>query len=395
MSGEVYLGNGLPGLPEDLLLARDRGDVLFIVGAGASYPAPSSLPDFGGLVADIYRKVDPTVAAAIEIVSTVKDTTWENVPGILSDAQRTELKFFCQREYDVVLGMLERRLDGDPSEESTMRRAAREVLARTTAPNPIHNALVHLGQRFGQTLLATTNFDRLLSEAAKSERVTATSFALGEIPNPSRRTDFGGILHIHGKLRWKSEKGSALILTDQDLGDFYLRRHQITSFLYDAARIFHLVLVGYSANDSPVRYLLNAIAGDERHFNDLKPRYAFVGCEPADARTPTEWRARGITPIPYDRANGHKALGDLLVRWADIVPGKRSRASVNAYLKELSLLDPESPDGSAGQSFLKYYVRRSTPSEQTDLAKLLSQNGCSPRWLALLNETIRETGKAR
>lgn len=153
--------------------------------------------------------------------------------------------------YDVVLGMLERRLDGDPSEESTMRRAAREVLARTRSPNPIHNALIHLGQRFGQTLLATTNFDRLLSEAAKSERVTATSFALGEIPNPSRRTDFGGVLHIHGKLRWKSEKGSALILTDQDFGDFYLRRHQITSFLYDAARIFHLVLVGYSANDSP------------------------------------------------------------------------------------------------------------------------------------------------
>ncbi|WP_425964854.1 SIR2 family protein [Rhizobium nepotum] len=225
--------------------------------------------------------------------------------------------------------------------------------------------------------------------------MTATSFALGEIPNPSRRTEFGGILHIHGKLRWKSEKGSALILTDQDFGDFYLRRHQITSFLYDAARIFHLVLIGYSANDSPVRYLLNAIAGDERHFNDLKPRYAFVGCEPSDARTPTEWRARGITPIPYDRANRHKALGDLLVRWADIVPGKRSQASVNAYLRELSLLDPESPDGTAGQSFLKYYVRRSTPSEQTDLAKLLSQNGCSPRWLALLNGTIRETGKAR
>ncbi|MBO9166797.1 SIR2 family protein [Rhizobium sp. L245/93] len=395
MPNDVYLGAELPALPEDLLLARDRGDVLFIVGAGASYPAPSSLPDFGGLVADIYRKVDPAMAAAMDAVSTIRDATWENVPDLLSNAQRTELKFFCQREYDVVLGMLERRLDGDPSEESTMRRAARGVLARTTEPNPIHSALVQLGQRFGRTLLVTTNFDRLLSEAAKRARAVAASFALGEIPNPSRRTEFGGILHIHGKLSWKSEKGSALILTDQDFGDFYLRRHQITSFLYDAARIFHLVLVGYSANDSPVRYLLNAIAGDERHFNDLKPRYAFVGCDPSDERTPTEWRARGITPIPYDRAAGHKALRDLLVRWADILPGKRNQASVNSYLKNLSLVDPESPDGTAGQSFLRYYVRRSTPSEQTHLAKLLSQNGCSPRWLALLNETIREPGKAR
>lgn len=90
MSGEVYLGKGLPGLPEYLLLARDRGDVLFIVGAGASYPAPSSRPDFGGSVADIYRKVDPTVAAAIDTIWTTKKATWENVPGTLSDAQRTE-----------------------------------------------------------------------------------------------------------------------------------------------------------------------------------------------------------------------------------------------------------------------------------------------------------------
>lgn len=395
MSNEVYLGAGLPPLPENLLLARDRGDVLFIVGAGASYPAPSSLPDFGGLVTDIYRKVDPTVAAAMDAVSAPKGPTWEDAPHLLSDAQRTELKFFCQREYDVVLGMLERRIDGDPSEESTMRRAAREVLARTTAPNPIHGALIHLGERFGQTLLATTNFDRLLSEAAKKERASVGSFALGEIPNPSRRTDFGGILHVHGKLPWKREKGSALILTDQDFGDSYLRRHSITSFLYDAARIFHLVLVGYSANDSPVRYLLNAIAGDERHFNDLKPRYAFIGCSPSDERTPTEWRARGITPIPYDRADSHKALGNLLVRWAEILPGKRNQASLNSYLKKLCLLDPESRDGDAAKSFLRYYVRRSTPSEQTELARLFSEKGCSPRWLGFVNQIIRETGKER
>ncbi|SCX28561.1 hypothetical protein DSM25558_4505 [Agrobacterium sp. DSM 25558] len=395
MSNEVYLEVGLPPLPEDLLLARDHGDVLFIVGAGASYPAPSSLPDFGGLVADIYRKVDPAVAAAMDAVSVRGGPSWSDAPHLLSDAQRTELKFFCQREYDVVLGMLERRIDGDPNDESTMRRAAREVLARTTQPNPIHSALVHLGQRYGQTLLVTTNFDRLLSEAAKQERAVAESFALGEIPNPSRRTDFGGILHVHGKLSWKREKGSALILTDQDFGDSYLRRHLITSFLYDAARIFHLVLVGYSANDSPVRYLLNAIAGDERHFNDLKPRYAFIGCEPSDERTPTEWRARGITPIPYDSAHNHKALGDLLVRWANILPTKRNQASLNSYLKTLGLLDPESPAGDAAKSFLKYYVRRSTQSEQTDLSKLLSQKGCSPRWLSFLNQIIRETGKER
>ncbi|RVG14950.1 SIR2 family protein [Sinorhizobium meliloti] len=395
MSNEVHLGAGLPSLPEELLLARDRGEVLFIVGAGASYPAPSKLPDFGGLVSDIYDIVDPAMSDAIKAVREKDGPTWDKAPQLLSHQQRTELKFLCQREYDVVLGMLERRIDGDPSKQSTMRRAALNILAGAIEPNPIHNALVHLGQRFGQTLLATTNFDRLLTEAAKSLRCSHDSYALGEIPNPSRGIEFSGILHIHGKLPWKREKGSALILTDQDFGDAYLRRHSITSFLYDAARIFHLVLVGYSASDSPVRYLLNAIAADERHFDDMKPRYAFVGCEPSDERTAIEWQTRGITPITYNRADDHKALADLLVKWADLIPNKRNQSSMKARLKDLALLDPESTEGSAAQSFLRYYVRRSTPSEQTELARIFSRKGCSPRWLAFLNQIIRDSAKVR
>ncbi|MFQ6241842.1 SIR2 family protein [Sinorhizobium meliloti] len=395
MSNEVYLGAGLPSLPEDLLLARDRGEVLFIVGAGASYPEPSKLPDFGGLVADIYDIVDPSMSAAIKAVTAKGGPTWDKAPQLLSHQQRTELKFLCQREFDVVLGMLERRIDGDPSKQSTMRRAALDVLARTIEPNPIHNALIHLGQRYGETLLVTTNFDRLLTEAAKRLRRSNESYALGEIPNPSRNRDFNGILHIHGKLPWKGERGSALILTDQDFGDAYLRRHAITSFLYDAARIFHLVLVGYSASDSPVRYLLNAIAADERHFVDLKPRYAFVGCERGDDRTAVEWQTRGITPIIYDRANNHQALGDLLIRWADLIPDKRNQTSMKKHLRELAAVDPESSDGSSAQSFLRYYVRRSTPSEQTELMKILSSKGCSPRWLAFLNQVLRDSAKVR
>jgi len=395
MASEVHLSQGLPTLPQDLMLARDRGEVLFVVGAGASYPAPSNLPDFAGLVTDIYRSVDPAMSLALDAAMTDGGPNWDDAAHLLSHQQRTELKFFCQKEYDVVLGMLERRIDGDASRQSTVRRAAFETLAGTVQTNPIHDALVHLGQRFGQTLLATTNFDRLLTEAAKSRGYSSDTYALGEIPNPSRSLDFNGILHIHGKLPWRRDKASALVLTDQDFGDFYLRRHAITAFLYDAARIFHLVLVGYSANDSPVRYLLNAIAGDERHFVDLKTRYAFVGCDPSDQRTSVEWQSRGIVPITYDRANGHRALSDLLVRWAEIIPGKRNERSLLAYLKNLAKLDPASTDGTAAMSFLEYYIQRSNPTEQTDLARIFAARGSSPRWLGILNQIIRESTKAR
>ncbi|RUZ74676.1 hypothetical protein EN943_23115 [Mesorhizobium sp. M7A.F.Ca.US.006.01.1.1] len=395
MNDTIVIGAGLPPLPEELMLARDRGEVLFVVGAGASYPAPSSLPDFGGLVADIYAEIDASMSGALAAVRTPGGSRWDNVPDLLTHEQRTELKFFSQNEYDVTLGMLERRIDGDPSKLSTMRRAAQIVLNRTTAPNTLHTALVRLGQRFGQTLLVTTNFDRLLGLAAKEAGYSDTSYALGQIPNPSRSTEFAGILHIHGMLPLKREKGSALILTDQDFGDAYLRRHAVTSFLYDAARIFHLVLVGYSANDSPVRYLLNAIAADERHFVDLKPRYAFIGCDPSDGRTPIEWQSRGITPITYDRANNHKALEDVLTRWSEIIPNKKNGNRLKVHLANIAALDPDSVDGKDAQSFLHYYVRRSNPSEQTDLAGILSQKGSSPKWLAFLNQIIRNTAKGR
>jgi hypothetical protein len=50
----ISLGNGLAAIPERLLLAHARGEVLFICGAGISRPA--GLPDFRELVLDVWRR---------------------------------------------------------------------------------------------------------------------------------------------------------------------------------------------------------------------------------------------------------------------------------------------------------------------------------------------------
>ncbi len=74
-----------------------------------------------------------------------------------------------------------------------------------------------------------------------------------------------------------SSRTSDLVVSDQDFGEFYLRRRVVPDFIYDAARLFNLVLVGYSANDPPMRYLLNAVAADGTRFGDLKERFTFIG----------------------------------------------------------------------------------------------------------------------
>jgi hypothetical protein len=108
-----------------------------------------------------------------------------------------------------------------------------------------------------------------------------------------------------------------------------------------------------------------------------------------------EWQSRGITPIVYDKVDEHKALSDILVRWADIIPDRRNEKATKSYLKKLAALDPDSTEGLAAQSFLRYYARRSTPSEQADLARILSGANRSPRWLTFLNRVIRDSGRGR
>ncbi|MBU1304438.1 MAG: SIR2 family protein [Alphaproteobacteria bacterium] len=308
----------------------------------------------------------------------------------MDDQQRTELKFFSQQEYDVVLGMLERRMDGVPGSGSTMRVAARKVISRTASPNAIHSSLVRLSQRFGRTLLATTNFDRLLSVSAKALKLGADAYSLGNIPSPSRSAEFSGIMHIHGMIGIGRLPSSTLILTDQDFGDFYLRRHIITSFLYDAARIFRIVLVGYSANDSPVRYLLNAIAGDERHFDDLKTRYSFVGHRPTDSRTPVEWSSRGISPVSYDTTSGHGILSDVLSRWAELIPEKQNEKIISAAIEDIAAQDPDVPSAGDALGLFKYFVRRSTSVELVGMARQLNTLRASGKWINVLSAVSRE-----
>ena len=104
MSDVVTLGPGLPSLPVDLMVARDQGRVLFVVGAGASYPAPSNLPGFRGLVQNIFAILDPTMSEPMAEVSKPGGPSWSEAKAPLNDFQRTELKFFAAGEYDVALG---------------------------------------------------------------------------------------------------------------------------------------------------------------------------------------------------------------------------------------------------------------------------------------------------
>ena len=77
-----FIANG-PEIPNVLLQAHEEGRVVFFCGAGISYPA--GLPDFKGLVEQIYRRIGTA----------------------LTESERYA---FDRKQYDATLNLLELRL---------------------------------------------------------------------------------------------------------------------------------------------------------------------------------------------------------------------------------------------------------------------------------------------
>lgn len=370
-------------MPERLLLAHARGQVLFIAGAGVSMPA--GLPSFRKLVIDVYGKLDTAV-------HTVITTSNDDEPGdvaTLTNQQIAEVRRFKRRDYDVVLGMLERRMDDVPSGTSRVRATISEVLRSTRGgPAPIHRALMRLSDRGGAAAIVTTNFDSLL-QAGTPGKAKPQTYALGGIPRPGRGRDFAGVLHIHGALDSNVRRAADFVVTDQDFGEFYMRRRIVPDFIYDAARLFHLVLVGYSADDPPMRYLLNAIAADGVRFEDLKERFTFIGSEKPDPVLVEDWKGRGITPIAYQNDDNHQALLSLLERWADFSAINGSPRKIDAAIKRI-VKTPRSSASEPDRDLFDHLFRRSNMVERTRLSDLASRSGADLGWLDAIASVISE-----
>jgi len=389
----ISLGSGLAAIPERLLLAHARGEVLFIAGAGISQPA--GLPDFRGLVLKVYEHIDTAVHAALSSIRLTASNQWSADRSRLTDQQSAEVERFIKGDYDVVLGMLERRMDGQSHGKSSVRKAVvSELRARGVKPAPIHQALMRLADRGGAVTIVTTNFDLLLEDAVKMSRRAVQTYALGGIPRPGRRDDFTGVLHIHGALDRNPARTSDLILTDQDFGEFYLRRRVVPDFIYDAARLFNLVLVGYSANDPPMRYLFNAVAADGMRFGDLEERFAFVGASEPDPVGLEDWKGRGITPIPYDTANDHLALRDALERWAALSASNRKRSLVDAEVKRI-VRKNRGAAGDPDRDLFDHLIRRSDSKERVRLSALASKQKADLGWLDAITEIASEDNRER
>lgn len=297
-----------PNIPSALIASQEKGEVLFVCGAGVSRGA--GLPLFDGLVRAIYHELGES---------------WEDYAA---ERAVMEKDGALNGQYDRVLRALERRLiGGSVRGAQAIRGRIREAIRRSLQPNPGSNLTGHLSllrlsrDEEHRIRLLTTNFDTLFEQAWRGDTgQNIPSYACQAMPSP-RAANFDGVLHLHGVLRDPGvgvANDSDLVLTSAEFGDAYLRTGWASRYVYDLARSHVLVLVGYRADDPPMRYLLEALEADRERYPDLKQVYAIAGAAIV-ARSTEEalWRAKGVEPVifAYDGPYGYSPLYDTLREW--------------------------------------------------------------------------------
>ena len=182
-----------PDFPTGLVDRLLDGKVLFLCGAGVSTP---QLPSFGGLVTRVFQELGVSL---------------EDGEREARDAHR----------YEEVLGALARRL----SNRSAMHETVRRLLAVADPRLEKHKTILRLSRNLdNRVAIVTTNFDtffeRALEEVAGAGIAAGESFAGQALPLPGA-DDFGGIIHIHGRLDdpVANITGTPPVLTSAEYGE--------------------------------------------------------------------------------------------------------------------------------------------------------------------------------
>lgn len=292
-----FIADG-PSIPDDLITAHDEGRVILFCGSGISR-ARANLPDFMGLAASVLDSIGSAPESRARKVKVAAEQA-PKIDGL--GALIAADTIFSQLEDEFPLDLIQKHVARALHKPSADLAAHRILLDLARGPD-------------GLIRLVTTNFDRMF-EVCEPEIATHVA---PDLPDPARADLFQGIIHLHGMVtadyegaecRRGSERG--FVLSAADFGAAYLVHGWAAQFIQKLIAEYHILFVGYSADDPPVRYLLEALGGNPAGDRRL---YAFQEGDDDHARA--LWRRRGVEAVCYDPTDGHRVLWDTLAAWAE------------------------------------------------------------------------------
>jgi hypothetical protein len=279
-----FIASG-PDIPDKLLWERDAGQVVFVCGAGVSR-AKANMPDFPTLASQVLDQLlVPEDGKARKILELALKT--ENDGLVPIDKVFGEL----ERSYSIVdiEGAVSKALTAPPTADTECHEIIRDL---ATTP-------------YGAIRLVTTNFDDLFS------RVTdQPEWICPILPSFEHETTFSGLAYLHGKAgdQVNSTSGS-FVLSTRSFGRAYMAEGWANDFIKKLLEHHTVVFVGYSADDPPMQYLLEALAQADAPQPNV---YAFQQGKKLVADE--KWRHRGVTPIAFDH---YEDLWTTLELWRD------------------------------------------------------------------------------
>lgn len=287
-----FLADG-PSIPDDLLIARDAGDVIFFCGAGVSRHR-AGLPDFlklGGDVIDLLGASQKSLAR--KLFERVREIgPMDGVGGLVAT--------------DRIFSLLEREFE----QADVQKAVARAIRPAEGADLSAHQTLIDLSRgRDGTLRLVTTNFDLLFEQCVDGIACSGPPM----LPNP-RSASFEGIVHLHGRVNadYTGPGDEEFIVSSADFGRAYLSDGWATQFMQSLLARFQIVFIGYTADDPPVQYLLEAL---NLHAGNRSRLFAFQpGSNLDDAAL---WEHRGVRALPFDNSQGFDRLWNSLAAWAE------------------------------------------------------------------------------
>jgi hypothetical protein len=230
----------------------------------------------------------------------------------------------------------------------------------------------------GVPQIVTTNFDRLFEAGPEGKPLVL------HVPPAFPDLNFGsaieGVTYLHGRLVDGASESHPYVLSSADFGRAYLSEGWATNFIRHLLERYTVVLVGYQAEDPPIKYLLQGLNHDGKY--DRSKLYAFDRGLPEEIEA--KWRDRGVTAIAY---SDHPALWKSMEAWADRADDpRRWRSSLIAKCQQ----DPkEIAPHERGQIA---HVLRTVQG-----ARLFSEADPAPHpeWVCVLDANVRSAKQSR
>ena len=238
----MYLNN--IDFPNQILDAVQDNKLVIFAGAGASVDKPTSLPNFADLAKEIAE-----------------------------DTGKTLKKEPCE----VFLGALK------AGGIDVNGIAARILSDSCLKHNALHEAIVDLFSAPENVKIVTTNYDQMFEQVLEERAITVPVYNSPALPLGN---DISGIVHIHGNV----SDPKYMVVTDEDFGKAYLTEGYASRFLIKLFESYTVLFIGYSYNDTILRYLTRAMSREHS-----ANRYILTD------DTKSDWNSLGISAIFFPK----------------------------------------------------------------------------------------------